>query len=144
MFRRLVLQRLFSTFPGGRPGIGLLLLRVAVGGIAITLAILYASGLSERHAIVWVGAGALIVGGIGLLIGLMTPLASLLVILCLLAMTFSWLPDAPSPLLGGRLAVLLLVATAVGIGLLGPGAFSMDGYLFGRREIVIPPRDPLS
>jgi hypothetical protein len=25
--------------------------------------------------------------------------------------------------------------------LLGPGAFSLDGYIFGRREIVIPPRN---
>jgi len=90
---------------------------------------------------VWLAAGALISGGIGLVIGFVTPLASLLVVLCLLGMTFSWLPDASPTLLGGHLAMLLLVATAVGIGLLGPGAFSMDGHLFGRREIVIPPRN---
>jgi uncharacterized membrane protein YphA (DoxX/SURF4 family) len=37
---------------------------------------------------------------------------------------------------------LLMVITAMGIALLGPGAFSVDGQLFGRREIVIPPRPP--
>jgi uncharacterized membrane protein YphA (DoxX/SURF4 family) len=144
LFGRLALQRLFSTFPGGRPGIGLLLLRVALGGIAITLGILYASGLTERHVIVWAGAVALIAGGVGLVIGFLTPLASLLVVLSLLGMTFSWLPDVPSSFSGERLMTLLLVATAIGIGLLGPGAFSMDGYLFGRREIIIPPRNPRS
>jgi hypothetical protein len=34
--------------------------------------------------------------------------------------------------------VFVLVMTAALI-LLGPGAFSVDSYLFGRREIVIPP-----
>jgi len=143
-FGRLALQRLFSTFPGGRPGIGLLLLRVAVGGIAIALAIVYVSGLSERHLMAWIGAVTLLVAGAGLVIGFVTPLASLLVLFCLAGMTLSWLPDAPPNLLGGQMMTLLLVASAIGIALLGPGAFSLDGYLFGRREIVIPPRPPES
>jgi hypothetical protein len=37
-----------------------------------------------------------------------------------------------------------MIIIAVAIALLGPGAFSFDGYLFGRREIVIPPRPPES
>jgi hypothetical protein len=28
---------------------------------------------------------------------------------------------------------------AVAVALMGPGAFSLDARLFGRREIVIPP-----
>jgi len=32
-----------------------------------------------------------------------------------------------------------MIVTAVAIALLGPGAFSLDGRLFGRREIVIRP-----
>lgn len=137
---RLALQRLFSTFPGGRPGIGLLLLRAAVGGIAITLGILYLSGQIERTGVVWGAAVTLMAGGLGLVIGFLTPLASLLVASCVLGMTLSWFPSATPSLFGGHLMSLLLVTTAVGISLLGPGAFSMDGYLFGRREIVIPPR----
>lgn len=142
MAGRLALQRLFSTFPGGRPGIGLLLLRAVVGGIAITVGILYASGQIERTVAVWAAAVTLLAGGLCLVIGFLTPLASLLVAFCVLGMALAWFPSSPHALLGGHLMSLLMVTTAVGIGLLGPGAFSLDSYLFGRREIVIPPREP--
>jgi hypothetical protein len=36
-----------------------------------------------------------------------------------------------------------MVVDATAIALLGPGAFSLDARLFGRREILIPP-DPRS
>jgi len=116
------------------------LLRAAVGGISIALGAAYLSGQGERPAMVWVVGGTLIASGVTLLIGLVTPLASLLVALCVVAMDLSWFPSPPPALLGGGLMPLLLATTAVGIFLLGPGAFSLDGYLFGRREIVIPPR----
>jgi len=32
-----------------------------------------------------------------------------------------------------------MIVTTIALALLGPGAFSLDGRLFGRREIVIPP-----
>ncbi len=42
-------------------------------------------------------------------------------------------------------AVLLTVAAflfvSLGVMLLGPGAYSLDARLFGRREIIIPQRD---
>jgi hypothetical protein len=34
---------------------------------------------------------------------------------------------------------LFVLADAVALVLLGPGALSMDAHLFGRREIIIPP-----
>jgi hypothetical protein len=33
------------------------------------------------------------------------------------------------------------LAAAIALGLLGPGAFSIDARLFGRREIFIPAKD---
>ena len=140
--RRRPLQRLFSTFPDGKPGLGLLLLRIAVGGMALVLGVLYFSGLIERSPAVWTVACLLIVSGGMMLIGLMTPLAGLLIGLCVLGITFSWFPAPPLASLVARLAALVIVITAVGLAFLGPGAFSLDGYLFGRREIVIPPRPP--
>ena len=35
---------------------------------------------------------------------------------------------------------LLETAIAIGLGLVGPGAYSVDARVFGRREIIIPPR----
>lgn len=37
-----------------------------------------------------------------------------------------------------RLVGLVLGADAIAIALIGPGAFSVDARLFGRREILIP------
>jgi uncharacterized membrane protein YphA (DoxX/SURF4 family) len=139
---RFPLQRLFPSFPGGGPGIGLFLLRAALGGIASAGGVLYLSGLVERTPVVWVLASILVLSGTALVIGFVTPVASVLVGLCVLGIGLSWVPTPPLSLLGARLIALVIVATAIGIALLGPGAFSIDGYLFGRREIIIPPRPP--
>lgn len=133
---RTPLQRLFSTFPSGRPGIGLLLLRAALGGIALLLGILELTSSTGRSATVWMAASLLQVSGVGLIIGFMTPVASALVGLCVLAIVFSWIPAPPLT----TMVAVLAITTALAIALLGPGAFSIDGHLFGRREIVIPPR----
>jgi uncharacterized membrane protein YphA (DoxX/SURF4 family) len=115
---------------------------MAVGGIATTFGALYLSGLVERTLAVWSIALILVAGGVALIVGFATPFASLGIGLCVLGITFSWLPAPPFALLGARLMALVIASTALGIALLGPGAFSLDGYLFGRREIVIPPRPP--
>ena len=133
------MQRLFSTFPGGRPGIGLFLLRVALGGMALTYGALFLSSRVEHAAAVWVIVSLLIIGGVALVIGFLTPFASVGIGLCVLGMAFSWFPATPLIPSNARLIALVIVTTAVVLALLGPGAFSVDGYLFGRREIVIPP-----
>jgi uncharacterized membrane protein YphA (DoxX/SURF4 family) len=84
----------------------------------------------------------LTVAGAALAIGFLTPYAGLLVGLCFLGIAFSWFP---APFWGSQDARLVsfgMIITAVAIALLGPGAFSLDGRMFGRREIVIPPSSP--
>lgn len=138
MPREAHLQRLFSTFPGGRPGAGLLLLRVALGGT------LFAQGgayLTDFHNLtVATGTVALLelVGGASLLIGYMTPIASVIGGVTTVGVALSWLPPPGSDLMTARLAIILAVAIAMSIICLGPGAFSLDARLFGRREIIIP------
>ena len=117
-------------------------MRVALGGLAVTFGALYLSSRIEHAAVVWVIASVLIIGGVALVIGFLTPFASLGIGICLLGIAFSWFPGPPFAMLAAPLLVLLVVVTAAGIGLLGPGAFSIDGRLFGRREIVIPPTKP--
>ena len=121
-----------------------MLLRVVLGGTAATSGALYLSGVIERTPAVWVAGVLLLAAGVALLIGFLTPFASSLVGICVVGILFSWFPAPPLALLGARLVALVIVITAVGIALLGPGAFSLDSYLFGRREIVIPPDPPES
>jgi uncharacterized membrane protein YphA (DoxX/SURF4 family) len=101
--------------------------------------ILYISGAPNALWDRWLLGLALTIGGAALLIGFFTPLAGLLLALCFLGIVFSWFPQPSWTSLDTRFIGFGLIVTCVSIALLGPGAFSLDGRLFGRREIVIPP-----
>ena len=121
------MQRLFSTFPGGLAGAGLLLLRAAVAIPLIHGGVLTA--FSPAPAILeLVAAGAAIL----LLIGLWTPLAGALTAVAELGLAVSHPQDpwtfAHFGILGAALAML------------GPGGCSLDARLFGRKRIQIPQR----
>jgi putative oxidoreductase len=121
------LQRLFSTFPNGRPGAGLLLLRLAVG----------ASLLLERVPEIWVipqSLGfevrmAMVCVGVSLLCGLWTPVMGTLAAAIELLIAFS-----PA---GGSATHILLAILSISLALLGPGAWSVDAHIFGRKRIDI-------
>ena len=75
------------------------------------------------------------------LIGYLTPFAGVLAALLGVGRALSWFP-APTPdLFENKLTVVLASVIAAALVCLGPGAFSLDCRLFGRREIVIP-RNP--
>jgi putative oxidoreductase len=130
---RILLQRLFSTFPDGQPGVGLLLLRF---GAAFPLVYFGVAGLpaSEPEPLFLHLIG--IAGGLLLLVGLWTPIAGLAV-----AIGEIWnilsprLSQHQDPWIGIVLAVL-----STGVALLGPGAWSVDARLFGRRRFEIDGR----
>lgn len=84
----------------------------------------------------------LMASGVCLLIGLLTPFMSVLMGLASAGNAISWLSPPAGNLFDGRLTSLEMLVMAAAIGLLGPGAFSLDARLFGRREIVIPPSPP--
>ena len=90
----------------------------------------------------WLLGVVLVGSGSALTIGFLTPLAGLVVGLSFLGIVLSWFP---APLWGvhdAKPIAIGMIVTAAAIALLGPGAFSLDGRLFGRREIVIPPSPP--
>jgi uncharacterized membrane protein YphA (DoxX/SURF4 family) len=136
---RYALQRLYSTFPGGRPGIGLLLLRSAVGFTAAAEGAFYLSGPSNPTSGRWLLGVVLIASGATLAAGFLTPIAGLLVALSFLGIAFSWFPEPSWGSHDARLVTFGMIIAAAALALLGPGAFSFDGRLFGRREIAIPP-----
>ncbi len=135
---------MFPTFPGGWPGVGLLLLRAAVVVTVLAQCIAYAV---DWHHLGFVTAAVgflAIASSVSLLIGYLTPFSAVLVALTSLGTALSWFP-APNPnLFDTKLATALATVIAVAIICLGPGAFSLDARLFGRREITIPTSSPSS
>lgn len=121
------MQRLFSTFADGWPGGGLLLGRLLTG------AALFHFGMDDFNdaiqfapvapQIVAIGAGTL------LLAGLWTPLAGALVATIEVWIAFSRPGDPWIP--------IMLAALGATLAMVGPGAWSVDAHLFGRKRINI-------
>ena len=115
-------------FPQGGPGVALLLLRLSVGagfyGSATKLVDLSSTWLLFAWALlVFVSLG----------LGFLTPYLS--VIAC--AAGVAKLVIGPY---SRDLYHVLPVLDAAALAFLGPGAYSVDARLFGRRVTVVPPR----
>jgi putative oxidoreductase len=125
------LQRLFSTFPGSWPGVGLLLLRAC---LAIALVYFGIAGLwNPSETIVFTQDLIAAAGGIFLLGGLWTPVMGTLVALDEVWIAFSL---NPPPREHTWLHIFLAILS-VSVAMLGPGAWSIDARLFGRRRFDI-------
>jgi len=129
-----IVQRLFSSFADGWPGIGLLLLRLLTGVGLIYFGMVNVLALSPLTTVV--PQIISILAGILLLIGLWTPvagaLATIVKVWLALSRYFSHSGDS-------WIAVALAVLSTV-LAMVGPGAWSIDARLFGRRRIDIPER----
>lgn len=122
----------------------MLLLRAAVGLTAVAQG--GACLLGRDDPTLWArAAGFLALAcGASLLLGLLTPFACIVVGLYGAGVGLSALQPATPQLFAAGSSLLLEVVTAATLFLTGPGAFSLDARLFGRREIIIPqpPRTP--
>src|SRR5690242_126431 len=88
----MTLQRLFSTFPGGTPGIGLLLLR-ATSAIVLLLAGLSTLAGSDTAILSTVTFALIAVAsGLSLLLGFFTPVGGMLGTVCCVAAAFLVVP----------------------------------------------------
>ena len=129
------LQRLFSTFPNSWPGFGLFLFRLAVGIALIYLGICRLFGVLGAPITV---ARDLIepAGGIFLLAGLWTPVMGALIAIDELWIAFSLNSSQPD----SRLIHIFLAVLTAGVAMLGPGAWSIDARLFGRKRFKMADR----
>ena len=84
------------------------------------------------------------ISGAFLLAGLMTPFVAILVTIGGVVIALSWIPLPLNNLFDSYLAIINLIVLSIAIALLGPGAFSLDARMFGRREITIPSNSQLS
>jgi uncharacterized membrane protein YphA (DoxX/SURF4 family) len=122
------LQRLFWTFAGGWPGVGLLIQRITTGAFLLYYAAIVLAQTSKSAAMApeLIGAAA----GVLLLFGLWTPVAGVLIAF---VETWNLLTHSDSPLISVTLAIL-----GVTLAMIGPGAWSIDARLFGRKHIDTP------
>jgi hypothetical protein len=120
------MQRLFSMFPTGLPGLALLFLRASVA-----FAVVVQSYSHGQITSAWLKVAAVLIAG-ALSVGYLTPIAAAAAIVYEVTI---W-----SGLAGVDSAQAIIVSLdSVALALLGPGAYSIDSYLFGRRVVVLPP-----
>ena len=119
------MQRCFTTFPDRWPGVGLLILRVTQAFVLLRQVV---HGWNEILPPSTTALFCLELGCAGLLLcGLWTPLTMGLITLVEFALFMSAHDGAH--LLTGTLGLVILM--------LGPGVWSIDSRLFGRRRIDV-------
>ena len=132
----MALQRTFSGFPSGCPGFALLLLRFGVGGTS-ALQSAWLIGATHHAAGSTLAAAVAIITSLALIIGLMTPIATTLLCLSGLAAMIDSAIVGYMPLFESWIARFEFMVTSAALICLGPGAFSLDARLYGRREIDV-------
>ena len=130
------MQRFFSSYPAGFPGFGLLLLRIVVAytsfilGRTVTPLLSGTSLVVAMHLAGWLALFSVV-------LGLVAPLGCVVLLIELLSV-LALCPVLRSGTMESKLILLNLGAMLVTLATSGPGAFSVDARLFGRREIIIP------
>jgi uncharacterized membrane protein (DUF441 family) len=113
-------------FPGGSAGIALLILRFCAGGSLLMCALDH--GQFPWWTTLGIGVILLLIG-----VGILTPIA------CTVGALIEAFYALSSHGINEWQAVFTLLVT-IALGMLGPGAFSIDARFFGRR-LIVPDQD---
>jgi putative oxidoreductase len=120
------LQRLFSTFANGWPGLGLLIQRLVLGFALLYHGIALLNGIPAAEPVIPELIGS--VFGLFILVGLWTPVVGALV-----AVVQVWIALTGA---GDESIAIILAAFGATLAMIGPGAWSIDARLFGRKYIA--------
>jgi putative oxidoreductase len=118
-------QRLFWSFASGWPGGGLLAQRLLLGIAQVYYFFACVNATPVCGTVVPQCIGAL--GGVLMLVGLWTPVAGILVAITEVWIAFSLPTSAALP--------PVLAVLGASLAMIGPGAWSLDAWLFGRKHI---------
>jgi hypothetical protein len=121
--------KLFVSFPGECQGVGLLILRIGVASVVVRD---LPEGFTTESS--WLMVLVRAVLALVISIGFLTPIAA--VAGCVIEVFGLHGSGSVSE----SLATFSIVDMAA-LALAGPGAYSLDARLFGRRLIVFPPED---
>jgi putative oxidoreductase len=122
------MQRLFSTFADGWPGGGLLAQRLLAGGALVYSGVVCATATPICAEVVPESIGA--VAGVLLIAGLWTPISGAMVAVLEARLALMSPAHAATPLFLGVLGATLAM--------IGPGTWSIDAWVFGRKHIMPP------
>ena len=122
------MRRLFSTFAPGWPGAGLLLQRVLTSTILLYFGVTHFLGPAGWRLNLLHTAAA--IAGTLLLFGLWTPLAGITV-----AAAEVCIGLASS---GNSLMAIVLASLGITVAMIGPGMWSIDARLYGRKHLENP------
>ena len=118
------MQRLFSTFADGWPGTGLLIQRLLVGATLLFLVVATPASTVAAPQVIGALAGLLLIAG------LWTPVAG-----AVAAGAEVWIAFSSATHPGILIALAILAVT---LALIGPGWWSIDARLYGRKHIILP------
>jgi uncharacterized membrane protein YphA (DoxX/SURF4 family) len=113
-------------FPHGLPGLALLLLRAAVAMALLMQSLGHSQWLSSALQAVAILLSVVI------LVGYWTPIVAIVALVLHVLLWFATAVDSAA-------VAIVFCLDAIALALLGPGAYSLDSYRFGRRLVVPPP-----
>jgi|SRR5579862_1995355 len=117
---------MFSTFADGWPGVGLLLQRLLVGAALLYFEFVCVSATPVCAFAVTKSVAAC--AGLLLIVGLWTPIVGVV-----LAGVEAWIALSAN---GSGAVPIALAVLGLTLAMIGPGAWSVDARLFGRRRIA--------